>query len=115
MTFHKVSYERYNVTVNMCNKEILVATIRTPLIGLDSIFVDMYFPYEECSSIRLDTTYLVESEILEKAKQIIIKKLYRLQSNLLTNIQIVDFETEKYKGKYSISDNFSHGKVYAVR
>ncbi|WP_394911981.1 hypothetical protein [uncultured Robinsoniella sp.] len=114
MTFHKVGYEKYNVTMKISNKDMLIATVRQPLIGLNAIFIDMYFPFEECSTVRLDTTYMVESEMIEVAKRWIMKKLYKIQSDILLGIQSVDFEYEKYKNEYRIIDVFSRGDVYAI-
>lgn len=114
MTFHRVGYEKYNVTMKINNRDMLVATIRPPLIGLDAIFVNMYFPFDESSTVRLDTTHMFESEMLEAAKHVIMKKLYKMQSDILLGIQSVDFEYEKYEKEYCISGVFAHGDVYVI-
>lgn len=114
MTFHKVGYQKYNVTMKISNRDMLVATIRPPLIGLDTIYVDMCFPFDECSTVRLDTTHMFQSDMLEAVKQVIMKKLYKMQSDILLGIQSVDFEYEKYKKEYGIRGVFAHGNVYAI-
>lgn len=115
MTFYRVGYNRFNVTLKICNKDMLIATIRPPLIGLDTVYIDMYFPYEECSEVKINTSILAESEMIEKAKNIIIKKLYRMYSDILDDIQTIDFNNDKYRGIYTVSDNFAKGRVYAIQ
>ena len=115
MTFYRVGYDRFNVTLKICNKDILIATISPPLIGLDTVYINMYFPYEECSEVKISTNILTESEMLEKAKNIIVKKLYRIHSDILDDLKTIAFDENKYKGIYTVRGNFACGRVYAVK
>lgn len=115
MKFYKVAYNQYNVCCKIHNENILVATIRTPLIGLDEVYLSMYIPYENQTEKTIKMQYLTEKEMLEKARRIIIKNLYRMINDILSGIQTTEYNDEKYKRKFVVSDTFSHGNVYAEK
>ena len=115
MKFYQVGFNRYHITTEISNNEMLIAELNTPLIGMDTVYLTMYFPYEECSEIKIDTTHIYYKDIPEIIKKIIIKKMYRVQQDILNGIQFVEFDDNKYNGKYSVSDNFVRGRVYAVK
>ena len=94
---------------------MLIAELNTPLIGMDTVYLTMYFPYEECSEIKMDITHIYYKDIPEIIKKIIIKKMYRAQQDILKGIKFVEFDDNKYKDKYSVSDNFSKGRIFAVK
>ena len=115
MKFYKVGCNKFRVTMKIGNNEILIATIDTPLIGMDTVYITMYFPYSESSELKLDASRLYDDEILDIAKHTIMKKMYKAQSDILEQIQFVEFDDKKYYAKYSISDNFAKGRVFAVK
>lgn len=115
MKFYEVGFNRYHITMNISNNEILIAELSTPLISMDTVYLTMYFPYEECSKIKIDITHIYYKDILEIIKKIIIKKMYKAQQDILKGIQLVEFDDDKYNGKYSVSDNFARGRVFAVK
>lgn len=115
MKFYKVGYNKFRVTMKIGNTEMLIATIDTPLIGMDTVYITMYFPYSESSELKLDVSRLYSDEILNIAKHTIMKKMYKVQSSILEQVQFVEFDDKKYYTKYSISDNFTKGRVFAVR
>lgn len=115
MKFYRVSYNQYNVCCKIHNKNILVATIRTPLIGMDRVFLNMYFPYEDSVERTIKMQYLTEKEMLENARRIIAKNMYKMSSDILSEINTTGFDDEKYKRKFTIGDNFAHGNVYAEK
>lgn len=53
--------------------------------------------------------------MLEKARRIIIKNLYRMSNDILSGIQTTEYNDKKYKRKFVVSDTFSHGNVYAEK
>jgi hypothetical protein len=115
MIFYKVGYNQYNVFANICNKEMLVATITPQLIGFDKIYLNMYLPYEDCSEKQIKIKYITTDEMIEKAKKIIIKKLYKMQNDIIHEMKEVNFDNNTQRGKYGICNYFSHGNVYAKR
>ena len=115
MKFYEVGFNRYHITMEINNNEMLIAELNTPLIGMDTVYLTMYFPYEECSEIKMDITHIYYKDILDIIKKIIIKKMYKAQQDILKGIQLVEFDDDKYNGKYSISDNFAKGRVFAVK
>lgn len=116
MIFDRVGYANFNVTMKIGNKDMLVATIKPPLIGWDVIFIRIYFPFHECSEIKLNTKNMFEDDILEIAKQIIMKKLYKIQNDVFLEMQSVNFKNEKSTvHKHRIEDSFVPTKVYLLR
>lgn len=75
----------YNIYVN--NK--LVAKIRKPLVGMDHTYV-YFLPtiYGDNNCTTIDSRYLVESEVLEKAVNIVRKKLYLLATNIISDMRV---------------------------
>lgn len=114
MKFYKVGYCEYNVTANIGSTEILVATTRFPLIGLDKIYLMMYFPHAEASEKIIDFRYITENELLETVKKIIIKKLYRMQNDILQALHTIEFDNQTCIRKYGISDHYTFGRVYGA-
>lgn len=115
MKFYEIGYNRYNITMNINNKEMVVATLSPPLIGCDSLYINMIFPYDDCSEIKLDISKIYGSEIIKIVKKTIMKKMYKTQQDILEGVKFVEFDSIKYKNKYGLSDNFSKGRVYAVK
>lgn len=72
--------------MNFGNKEIRVASLRSQLVGLDKMYLDMHFPTPECSTTILDLKYHTYAEVLEQAKKIIKKKMYRYSQDILESI-----------------------------
>ena len=115
MKFYKVRLNNYNITMNINNKEMVVATLSTPLIGLDSVYINMCFPYDDCCEIKLDISNLDSKEILEIVKRTVLKKMYKTQQDILNGLQFIEFDDIKYKEKFGLSDHFSKGRVFAVK
>lgn len=114
MTFHKIGYCSFDVTMETNNKKILVAKIRTPLIGLDNVTIDMCFPFNKCASTTLDMTQKCEEEMLETAKRMILKKLYKLQNDIWTQLQSVEIKHKDCPYGHTVGD-YSQETVYVTK
>jgi len=115
MIFYKIGTYKFNVVLKVCGQDMLIAQISTPLIGMDKVFVNMYLPYDGQSETVIDMRYITENEMIEKAKKIIMKKMYKMSNDILLGIKDVNFDKNKYKGKYCVVGTFSHGSVYAEK
>lgn len=97
MTFHKSNYNQYNVTMEIGNKQILIATIRPSIRDIDIVYIETHFPFQGHSETKISTENMVEHEMIDFAKKFIMKKLYRLQNDILKSLQFVEFDDEKHK------------------
>lgn len=88
---HKVEnvwiFGEYNFYIN----GKIVAELRTQLVGTDYAY--LYFLPEQyhCHDrTRIDLRYMTYNEVIEKATNVVLKKLYLLATNILSEIREVE-------------------------
>lgn len=88
MKIEKMPYCFYdcNFFMKIGNEEIRVASLVSQLVGLDKMFLCIDFPIKGCSEITLDMKYHTYQEVLEQAKRIVCKKMYKYSQDILKNI-----------------------------
>lgn len=114
MTFHEAGYQRYNVTMKIGNETILIATTRPSIKDIDIVYITMYVPYQEHSEMTINTKNMVGSEMIEFAKKFIMKKLYRIQNDMLQSLRSIEFENEKHKSTYTLTDVSKPRYIYKL-
>lgn len=114
MTFYHMGYNRYNVTMKIGNEEIMIATIRSSSTDLYTVYINMHFPFQEHSEKKINTGNMIESEVLESAKKFIMKKLYRIQGDIMKSLQSIDLDHEKQKDTYVLTDVSRPHNIYIL-
>lgn len=109
MKFYRVEHNRYYVFCKIHNENVLVATVQTPLYG-NEVFLSMYFPHEDSVVKTIKKQYLTENEMIDMIRRILVKNLYKMSTDILSEIKTTEFDDEKYYNNDILMNRFEHNK-----